>query len=125
MIIDNFTIILSCAIIVVALLTSVLTNPFFRKFCEREMGNTDVADNDGNEKETAGDKPKVSVVIISNGTAEQMDQHLPVLLTQDYAPGYEVLWWQSRATPQPKMCSSATLQTHISTPRLCQADRSS
>ena len=91
MIIDNFTIILSCAIIVVALLTSVLTNPFFRKFCEREMGNTDVADNDGNEKETAGDKPKVSVVIISNGTAEQMDQHLPVLLTQDYAPGYEVV----------------------------------
>lgn len=91
MIIDNFTIILSCAIIVVALLTSVLTNPFFRKFCEREMGNTDVADNDGNEKETADDKPKVSVVIISNGTAEQMDQHLPVLLTQDYAPGYEVV----------------------------------
>ena len=91
MIIDNFTIILSCAIIVVALLTSVLTNPFFRKFCEREMGNTDVADIDGNEKETAGDKPKVSVVIISNGTAEQMDQHLPVLLTQDYAPGYEVV----------------------------------
>ena len=57
----------------------------------REMGNTDVADNEGKQTEAASDKPKVSVVIISNSTAEQMDQHLPVFLTQDYTSGYEVV----------------------------------
>lgn len=99
MIIDNFTITLSCAVLVMALLTSVLANPFFRKFAAHKVGGTDVANNE-NENDgccsTDNDGccengPKVSVVIISNGTDRQMDEHLPVYLTQDYAPGYEVV----------------------------------
>ena len=95
MIFDNFTIIVSCAVLVIALLTSVLANPFFRKFAAHKACNTDVADNEHDCDTDNGDNtangPKVSVVIISNGTDWQMDEHLPVYLTQDYAPGYEVV----------------------------------
>ena len=35
--------------------------------------------------------PRLSVVVVSNGTAEQMDNHLSAILSQHYEPGFEVI----------------------------------
>lgn len=103
MIIDNITIALSCATLIVAALTSVLANPFARKFAAQGKGGTDVAHNDNTDgdgttvcADTADtrqqdDRPKVSMLLIADGTAEQMDSHLPTFLTQHYEPGFEVI----------------------------------
>lgn len=103
MIIDNITIALSCATLIVAALTSVLANPFSRKFAEHGEDGTDVAHNDGASEDGATDgaapadaqqqdrRQQVSVLLIADGTAEQMDSHLPTFLTQHYEPGFEVV----------------------------------
>lgn len=83
MIIDIVSII---GIIIIVLLTavSVMMNPFFRKI--------DVCAAD--DVPAAGDSsplPSVTVLVMAHNNAKALDEHLPIILTQDYAPGFEVV----------------------------------
>lgn len=80
MIIDSFTIICS-GIIIAFCIVSILCNPFLRRIKQKE--NDDDANGD--------DAPSVSILVIAHNNAEALDAHLPILLTQDYSPGYEVI----------------------------------
>ena len=96
--IDNFTIILSCVVVAVALLAALPTNPLFRRFTPLTADDdSDTADSspttesDGKEEHEGNALPKVSVIVVSDGTPEQMDAHISAILTQDYPTGFEVV----------------------------------
>ena len=77
MFIDNITIIIS---IIVLLLTiaSVVANPFFRSIKTKST------------KDTTIELPPLTVVVLSQNNVEALDKHLPLIFSQDYAPGFEV-----------------------------------
>lgn len=80
MTIDSFTIICS-GIIIAFCIVSILCNPFLRRTKHKETGDNANSD----------DAPSVSILVIAHNNAEALDAHLPILLTQDYNPGYEVI----------------------------------
>lgn len=81
MIIDNFTLIFSLTVIILGVATSLLASPFNRRLTAKK----------GKERLTTAEMPRVSVIVVSNGDAEQMDNHLSAILTQVYEPGFEVI----------------------------------
>ena len=83
MIIDTISII-SCIIITVLLVVSVVANPFFRKTDEADDSDTSNSVNDS-------DMPRLTVLVLANNNAQALDANLSIILTQDYAPGYEVI----------------------------------
>ena len=82
MLIDTFTIIAICTLVLLVILSSVL-NPFLRKV-------ESAADTDENEV-AESEMPAVSIVVLATGTTETLDAHLSVLLTQNYEQPYEVI----------------------------------
>ena len=93
MIVDNFTLIISITLIILAIITSLAANPFFRLHEEEgKRHDDDTNDNDESEgNNRTANLPCLSVVVVSNGTAEQMDSQLSAILAQDYTPGFEVI----------------------------------
>ena len=95
--IDNFTIILSCVVVAVALWAALPANPLFRRFTPQTADDDSNADDDSDAAEADTDStsgkalPKVSVIVVSNGTPEQMDAHVAAILAQDYPAGFEVV----------------------------------
>ena len=108
MIVDNLTVIVSTILIISAIITTLVANPFFRLRprhndmpCDDDNANDESTDNADDEstdnansestdnEDTVG--PRLSVVVVSNGTAEQMDNHLSAILSQHYKPGFEVI----------------------------------
>ena len=83
MIIDTISII-SCIIITVLLVVSVVANPFFRKTDKADDFDTPNSVNDS-------DLPRMTVHVLANNNAQALDANLSIILTQDYAPGYEVI----------------------------------
>ena len=83
MIIDTISII-SCIIITVLLVVSVVANPFFRKTDKADDFDTPNSLNDS-------DMPRITVLVLANNNAQALDANLSIILTQDYAPGYEVI----------------------------------
>ncbi|WP_294786678.1 glycosyltransferase [Prevotella sp.] len=83
MIIDTISII-SCIIITVLLVVSVVANPFFRKTDKADDFDTPNSVNDS-------DMPWITVLVLANNNAQALDANLSIILTQDYAPGYEVI----------------------------------
>lgn len=83
MIIDTISIIVCIAIVVIAVL-SILANPFLRKVKNAGAGIDNVGDN-------GSLLPKLTVIVLANNNAKALDDHLPIILTQDYAPGFEVV----------------------------------
>ena len=83
MIIDTISII-SCIIITVLLVVSVVANPFFRKTDKADDLDTPNSVNDS-------DMPRITVLVLANNNAQALDANLSIILTQDYAPGYEVI----------------------------------
>ena len=75
-IIDRLTLILSVVVLISALLTP-LMNPFFRRL-RRE---------DPPHPTSIG----VTILLVSNGDATALDEHLPIFLTQDYDGDYQVI----------------------------------
>lgn len=63
---------------------SVVANPFFRIIIKKN-GYGGTADYDNSEM------PKITVLVLANNNAKALDNHLPIILTQDYKPGYEVV----------------------------------
>ena len=77
MTLDPITITLAAAVIFMALIAPLMT-PLFRRPKKEEP-------------DTSESMPKVTVLLVSNGDHIALDEHLPIYLTQDYAPGYEVV----------------------------------
>ncbi len=75
--IDTLTLIVSGILLLMALVTPLLS-PHFRRLR-----------NDA--PQSAIDLPRVTVLLVSNGDHVALDEHLPIYLTQDYAPGYDVV----------------------------------
>lgn len=87
MIVDNITVIVSTILIILAIITTLVANPFFRL----RPGHNDMPCDEDNADHEANVGPRLSVVVVSNGTAEQMDNHLSAILSQHYEPGFEVI----------------------------------
>lgn len=83
MIIDTISITAS-VLIVLLTIESIIANPFFRKITKADG-------DDSTEALPDEELPKLSVVVLANNNAEALDTHLPILLTQDYPSGYEVI----------------------------------
>lgn len=83
MTIDTTSIIV-CIIIILLVAESFFANPFSRKIHKTGRNNDNVPVPNDN-------LPKLSVIVLANNNADALDAHLPIILTQDYAPGYEVI----------------------------------
>ena len=79
MIIDTISII-AVAVLLVVTIVSLSANPFFRKLKPQDA--VEVAEED---------TPKLTVLVMAGNNAEALDAHLPIILTQDYKPGFEVV----------------------------------
>ena len=75
--IDTLTLIVSGILLLMAIVTPLLS-PHFRKLRH-------------DAPQSAIDQPRVTVLLVSNGDHVALDEHLPIYLTQDYAPGYDVV----------------------------------
>lgn len=78
MIVDTVMLVI-CGVTLVLALTTPYLNAFFR----RPKTDTDDA--------LLSSLPPVTIIITSHGNARQLDEHLPLFLTQEYEPGYEVI----------------------------------
>ena len=81
--IDQLTIILSAVILFMAIVTPFI-NPLFRWRCGH-------INKDDNVDKSSDDLPPVSIVIIAHGNAKQLEEKLPLMLTQDYPSGYQII----------------------------------
>lgn len=82
MIIDTVPIITCIVIVLLAVCSTTIANPFFRRV---------VGGSKGNGTERCGMYPKITVLVLANNNAKALDAHLPTILTQDYDNGYEVI----------------------------------
>ncbi len=102
MIIDTLTLIFGSIVILSAVL-SVLANPFLRK-----------TGNNGKSEISADSNEPVSVVILAHNNAKALDLHLPVILTQDYEPGFEVIV----VSEQGDLATEAVINHYNNNPKL-------
>lgn len=83
MIIDIISIV-GCGVVILLAAISLMMNPFFRKVEVRmQNGNSDI--------DSTSNLPPISVLVIAHSNSKALDAHLPIILTQDYAPGFEVV----------------------------------
>jgi len=78
LIFDGLTIVI-CAVLLLLTIASVLSDTFLKGVPKEDYTS-----------ETDSLKP-VSVVVISDNSAHELNKHLPVFLSQDYPAGYEVI----------------------------------
>ncbi len=78
MTIEPLTAVLAVILLLMALITP-LMNPFFRR-PRREDADAG-----------ATEQSPVTVLLVSNGDHTALDEHLPIYLTQEYAPGYNIV----------------------------------
>lgn len=83
--IDNITIIAASLLVILAVVTP-LVNVFFRKPDIAGTAATDVV-----EADTATSLPPVSIVMMAHGNPEELERNLPLFLSLDYSPGFEVI----------------------------------
>ena len=77
MTIDLLTLVTGGVLLLLALLTP-LINPFFRRLRKAQ-------------ESPSSEQPPVTILLVSNGDHVALDEHLPLFLTQEYGPGYEVI----------------------------------
>ncbi len=75
--IDLITMVLSCTVILLALVTPMMS-PFFRRLKQTSPPSPSTL-------------PPVTILLVSNGDHQALDEHLPIYLTQTYESGYEVV----------------------------------
>ena len=75
--IDTLTLVASGILLLMALITPLLSPHFRRLRHDMPQGATT--------------QPRITVLLVSNGDHVALDEHLPIYLTQDYAPGYDVV----------------------------------
>ena len=71
--------ILSAVLVLVGVATPFI-NPLFRRPSTTPR-----------EESPSADGPGISILLVSRGNPVALDEHLPIFLTQEYAPGYEVI----------------------------------
>lgn len=81
MIIDNISIII-CVALLLLTVVAVVANPFFRSVKVKEQENT---------TSDSHNLQPITVVVLSQNNIEALAQHLPMIMSQEYAPGYEVV----------------------------------
>lgn len=88
---DTTTIICGAAVILLAVLSS-LMNPFFRFLPSHgeKKGPEEVDDNAKPERPTSS-LPQLTIVLTPHEEAEKLEKHLPDILHQDYPEGYQVI----------------------------------
>jgi hypothetical protein len=79
---DSTTLVISAALVVLAILTT-LINPFLRFRRKQEEGNMD--------QEDGLSLPPLSLILTPHDEAEKLERHLPSLLRQYYPSGYQVI----------------------------------
>lgn len=82
MVINELTIIISAVLILLAIVSS-LANPFFR-WKTRSVEEEE-------ESSPSPTLPPVTILIAPHDNAHELEAHLPLLLSQVYEPGYEVI----------------------------------
>lgn len=75
--IDTLTLVASGILLLMALITPLLSPHFRRLRHDMPQGATT--------------QPRITVLLVSNGDHVALDEHLPIYLTQDYTPGYDVV----------------------------------
>ena len=75
--VDTLTLVASGILLLMALITPMLSPHFRRLRHDMPQGATT--------------QPRITVLLVSNGDHVALDEHLPIYLTQDYAPGYDVV----------------------------------
>ena len=75
--IDTITLILGAATLFLALVAPMMS-PLFRRLRQEDA-------------KAVEELPKVTVLLVSNGDHVALDEHLPIFLTQDYEPGYDII----------------------------------
>lgn len=80
MVIDTLTIVVCCCLVAMAVVSS-LCNGFLLSRKQRPKGIRGTSDY----------PPRFSIVIAAHDKAAALERNLPCFLTQDYAPGYEVI----------------------------------
>ena len=83
MIFDNLTII-ACVILAVLTLFGIVASPFARVI---KNDDADEGVGDGGPDKM----PPLTVVVLAHNNPETLDEHLPLILTQDYKAGFEVV----------------------------------
>lgn len=78
LVLDNITIVI-CIFLVILAFCSSLFDTFFRKFVDKE------------ETDSMEEQKPVSVIIISDNNARELNDNLKYFLSQDYSAGYEVI----------------------------------
>lgn len=86
MIIDTITIIV-CSVLLLLAVAASLCNPLLRQLATTPATRR----NESKDDEPTKSDTKLSVIITVHDQADELEKHLPVILTQDYAPGYEVI----------------------------------
>ena len=84
MIIDTITIIV-CSVLLLLAVAASLCNPLLRKLAATPTAEEE---HDGEDNTTG---PRLSVIMTVHDQARELEEHLSVILSQDYAPGYEVI----------------------------------
>ena len=87
--------IILCGLLLALGIATPFVSVFFRKLRLSDQPEERSADNDAAEGESAqqpeAQLPPLSVVIYAHDSARELERHLPAILTQDYAPGFEVI----------------------------------
>lgn len=83
LILDNITLVI-CIILVVSAICSSLFDTFFKKMVSKE------------DTDSAGNNKTVSVIIISENNAVELENNLRYFLSQNYSAGYEIIVVVSR-----------------------------
>ena len=81
------------------MVVSVVANPFFRKTDKADDFDTPNSVNDS-------DMPRITVLVLANNNAQALDANLSIILTQDYAPGYEVIVGRRAICQQKRLSNS-------------------
>ena len=90
MIIDTISIV-GCAVVIIIAVVSAIMNPFFRKVDFGVTSSANQEDQNGCNDATGTTLPKISVLVLAHNNYNALDAHLPIILTQDYTPGFEVI----------------------------------
>lgn len=86
MIIDTITIIV-CSVLLILAVVATMCNPLLHRLVATLTTEEHDNDNDDEVKQS----PKLSVIITVHDQAQDLENHLPIILSQDYEPGYEVI----------------------------------
>ena len=82
--ISTVTIITGSILLILAII-SILANPFFRVPVKKKDDTYDA------EQETGDSGRALSVIVMVNGNEEALERNLPILLSQEYEPGFQVI----------------------------------